>query len=72
MDIPENKTCETCDWWCYGTWPGNTCDKWEYTIMEIEIPDEIIDILASRPTKQDLHDLHKEIEDLERNTGERS
>lgn len=40
--------------------------------MEIEIPDEIIDILASRPTKQDLHDLHKEIEDLERNTGERS
>lgn len=65
---PEETTCETCDWWCYGTWPSNTCDKWEYTICEIEVPDEVIARLTNEPTEDDLRKLHAEIDDME-NSG---
>lgn len=65
-EIPKEKTCSTCDWYCYGTWPGNTCDKWEYTIMEIEVPDELLEPFLPGPSEQDILDLHKEIDSIEK------
>lgn len=64
-DRPEEMTCETCDWWCYGTWPGNTCDRWERTLYEVDVPDEVIAMLLNEPTDDDLRKLHDEIDDLE-------
>lgn len=60
-----SQTCETCDWFCYGTWPGNTCDKWEQTLYEIEVPDEVIARLMGEPTAEDLEALHRDIEEME-------
>ena len=60
------KTCETCDWWCYGTWPGNTCDKWEKTLYEIDVPDDLIAKLAGMPTSEDMETLRHEVERIER------
>lgn len=62
-------TCESCDWWCYGTWPGNTCDKWERTVFEADVPDEVIARLLHEPTAADLDELEREIEGLEGSYG---
>ena len=61
-----NQTCETCDWWCYGTWPGGTCDKWERTIFEVDVPDEVLGKLFKAPTSREIRELHDEIDALER------
>lgn len=61
------KTCETCDWWCYGTWPGNTCDRWEETLFEVEVPDELIDRLTGGPTPEDMARLWSEVEKMDGN-----
>ena len=62
--IPEKKTCETCDWWCYGTYPDNTCDKWEFTIFSSEIPLDMIEKVMPVPTLDDLDKLRKELDDI--------
>ena len=59
------KTCETCDWWCYGTYPSNTCDRWERTVYEADVPDDVIARLMGEPTSEDMERLHDEIEGLE-------
>lgn len=61
-----NQTCETCDWWCYGTWPGNTCDKWEQTLYEIEVTDEVIARIMCEPTVEDIDALRREVDELEK------
>lgn len=61
-EIPEEKTCNTCDWYCYGTWPSNTCDKWEYTIASVEIDDALIRRLVE-PSKEEVDSLIKEAEE---------
>ena len=63
--MSDPKTCETCDWWCYGTWPANTCEKWEKTVYEIDVPDDLIMRLAGMPTSEDMEALRGEIERLE-------
>lgn len=62
--IPEKKTCETCDWWCYGTYADNTCDKWEYTVFSAEIPEEALTKLIKTPTLDDIEKLRQEIRDI--------
>lgn len=62
---PANMTCETCDWYCYGTWPSNTCDRWERTLYEVDVPDEVIAMLLNEPTEEDIRKLHDEIDDME-------
>ena len=58
-------TCETCDWYCYGTWDGNTCDKWERTVWETPVPDDIINAAMGLPTSEDYAELRAEIERLD-------
>lgn len=65
-EMPEAKTCATCDWWCYGTWPGNTCDRWETTLFEIEVPDDVIARLMGEPTAEDMETLRREVDELEK------
>lgn len=60
------QTCATCDWWCYGTWPWNTCDRWEKTLFEIEVPDDVIARLMGEPTQADMETLRRELEELEK------
>lgn len=69
-DRPEKQTCETCDWWCYGTWPDNTCDRWERTLYEVDVPDEVIAMLLNMPTEEDIRKLEQEIGELEHIMGE--
>ena len=64
-DDRENMTCETCDWYCYGTWPSNTCDKWERTVFEADVPDEVIGKLLKVPTESDMAALRDEIDRME-------
>ena len=59
------QTCETCDWWCYGTYPDATCDKWEQTLAEIDVDDDIINKLMGMPTSEDIGELLEEIEKIE-------
>lgn len=59
------QTCETCDWRCYGTWPGNTCDRWERTLYEVEVPDDVIARLMGEPTKADMETLRREVDEIE-------
>ena len=61
---PERQTCETCDWWCYGTWPDNTCDQWEYTIAEIEVDDDILAAVTGQPTSAEIRALLDEAEGI--------
>ena len=63
-DLPQVRTCETCDWYCYGTWPSNTCDKWEATLWECEVPDDVLAAMAGMPTSKDFAALHAEIDEL--------
>lgn len=64
-EIPAVKTCETCDWWCYGTWASNTCDKWETTLWETDVPVDVIARLLNQPTEADIAKLEREIGELE-------
>ena len=66
-----NQTCETCDWWCYGTFPANTCDKWERTVYEIDVPDEIFGMLTKplEPNSRELREIREEIDAIEREIG---
>ena len=59
-EFPQNKTCETCDWYCYGTYPANTCEKWEFTIAEIPVPEDLINALTGQPTESQIAALHDE------------
>ena len=63
-ELPQERTCRTCDWWCFGTWPANTCEKWEFTLCEIEAPDELISMFTGEPTERQLEELRREIENL--------
>lgn len=63
-------TCRTCDWWCYGTWDDNTCDKWEHTIAVIDIDEDTLATLMNQPTAKDLADLQREIGYLEGDYGQ--
>lgn len=64
-DIPQVKTCETCDWWCYGTTLDSTCDKWETTLWETDVPDDVICRLLNQPTEADIAKLEREIAELD-------
>lgn len=66
LPAPEDRTCENCDWYCYGTWDGNTCDKWEYKIAEIVVPDDVIAMITGQPTSHDIEALKREIDEMER------
>ena len=57
--------CDTCDWYCYGTYPENTCDRWERTIAVIDIDEDTLAQLMNQPTSGDLNDLKREIAELE-------
>lgn len=59
-ELPKAKTCETCDWFCYGTWKGNTCDKWEFTQFETPVPDDLIAALTGQPTESQLSEMRDE------------
>ena len=61
-----NQTCETCDWWCYGTWPGGTCDKWERTIFEVDVPDEVLGKLMKVPSASDMDKMYDELDRIGR------
>lgn len=55
------KTCGTCDWWCYGTYPSNTCDRWERTVWECEVPDDVMAKVLHEPTDEDMEALARDI-----------
>lgn len=57
------QTCETCDWWCYGTHPDNSCDKWERTVYSVEINESLLRRLIE-PTQEEVDSLIKEAENL--------
>lgn len=69
-EIPQVKTCETCDWWCYGTWASNTCDKWETTLWETEVPDDLIARLLNMPTEADIEKMMAEAEAVKHGRAE--
>lgn len=58
------QTCETCDWWCYGTYPDATCDKWEQTVYEVPVPDDVMARIMHLPTKTDVQKVIEEAEGL--------
>lgn len=57
-------TCSSCDYHCPDKGPADTCDKWERTVMECDVPDEFINAFQKMNEDIQMEKMREELQDM--------